>query len=125
LPKEKVLCTGDFVYSSLSYMGDGYIDEWDDTLEKLKSIDFDVILPGHGGPMRTKEKIDHFQAYLRDLWSKAADMKRKGMSSEDVAKKIDLTVHKKNYPEITGPGADILAIERIYQLIESRDKTRN
>jgi cyclase len=125
LPKEKILCTGDFIYSSPSYMGDGYVDEWDDTLEKLKSIDFDIILPGHGNPMRTKEKIEHFQAYLRDLWSKTVDMKRKGLSAEEAAKKIDLTAHRKNYPEITGPGEDILAIERIYQLLESRDKTSN
>jgi hypothetical protein len=40
-------------------MGDGYIDVWDDTLEELKSIDFDIILPGHGGPLSTKEKTDH------------------------------------------------------------------
>ncbi len=123
LPEEKVLCTGDFLGPSLSYtyMGDAYLDEWDDTLEKLKSIDFEVILPGHGAPMRTGEKIDHFQAYLRDLWQKTVNMRARGATADEVAEKIDLTIHSKNYPQITGPGAEILAVERIYQLLELRE----
>ncbi len=125
LPKEKILCTGDFLGPSLSYMGDGYVDEWDDTLERLKSIDFDVILPGHGAPMRTGEKIEHFQAYLRDLWNKTVDMREKGASADEVAQKIDLTIHRKNYPQITGAGADKLAVERIYELLEFRENSGN
>lgn len=121
LPKEKVLCTGDFLTPSLSYMGDAYVDEWDDTLEKLKSIDFEIILPGHRAPMKTGEKIDHFQAYLRDLWQKTVVMRAKGATADEVAEKIDLTIHSKNYPRITEPGADKLAIERIYQLLELRE----
>jgi hypothetical protein len=103
LPKEKVLCTGDFGGPFLTYMGDGYIDEWDDTLEKLKSIDFDIILPGHGNPMRTAEKIEHFQAYLRDLWNKTAGMKRKGASAEEVANKNRLNRSQEELPRYNGP----------------------
>jgi len=125
LPKEKILCTGDFLCPFLSYMGDGYLDEWDDTLEKLKSIDFEVILPGHGDPMRTGEKIGQFQAFLRDLWQKTVELRDKGYSADEVAEKIDLTAHAKDYPQITGPGADKLAIERIYQLLELREKARS
>jgi cyclase len=125
LPKEKIICTGDFLAPYISYMGDGYADEWIKTLENLKSIDFTVILPGHGEPMKTKDKIGHFQAYLRDLWDKTIDMRAKGASAEEVAAKIDLTVHSKNYPEITGPGVDIRSVKRIYQLLESRQNTRN
>ena len=103
-------------------MGDAYVDEWDDTLEKLKSIDFEFILPGHGTPMKTGEKIDHFQAYLRDLWQKTINMRAKGASAAEVAETIDLTGHRNNYPQITEPGADLLAVERIYQLLELREQ---
>lgn len=121
LPKEKILCTGDFLAPFLSYMGDAYVDEWDDTLEKLKSIDFEFILPGHGAPMKTGEKIDHFQAYLRDLWQKTKSMRAGGASAAEVAETIDLTGHRNNYPQITEPGADLLAVERIYELLELRE----
>ena len=125
LPKEKILCTGDFLCPQVSYMGDGYVDEWIKTLEKLKSIDFKIILPGHGSPMRTGEKIGYFQAYLRDLWDKTVEMRAKGISAEEAATKIDLTAHKKNYPEITGPGVDKRAIQRIYQLLDERENARD
>jgi cyclase len=124
LPKEKILCTGDFLCPHVSYMGDGYIDEWINTLEKLKTIDFKVILPGHGEPMNTGEKIGQFQAYLRDLWDKTIAMRAKGATAEEVAAKIDLTAHRKNYPEITGSGVDLRAVKRIYQLLESREEAR-
>ena len=119
LPKEKILCTGDFLCPEVSYMGDGYIDEWIKTLEKLKTIDFRVILPGHGEPMKTGEKIGQFQAYLKDLWDKTVAMRAKGAAPEEVAAKIDLSAHRKNYPEITTPGVDLRAVRRIYQLLKN------
>jgi cyclase len=125
LPEEKILCTGDFLAPRVSYMGDAYVDEWIKTLEKLKSIDFKVILPGHGEPMTTGEKIGYFQAFLSDLWDKTVEMRAKGISAEDVAAKIDLTSHKKNYPEIPGPGFDTRAIRRIYQLLDARENAGN
>ena len=125
LPKEQILCTGDFFTPYISYMGDAFVDEWIKTLEKLKSIDFKVILPGHGEPMKTSEEIGHFQAYLKDMWDKTIDMKLKGASVEEASAKIDLTAHKKNYPEITGPGVDLRAVKRIYQLLESRKNAQH
>ena len=49
-------------------MIDGYVNEWPDALERLKPIDFVDVIPGHGDPFKGKERIDWFQAYLRDLW---------------------------------------------------------
>jgi len=74
--------------------------------------------------MQTGEKIGQFQAYLRDLWDKTIAMRAHGASAEEVAAKLDLTVHKKNYPEITGLGVDVRAVKRIYQLLESRENVR-
>src|SRR5262249_13366956 len=48
LPKERLVCTGDLMESVVSYMGDSYPEEWIATLEKLKTLDFDTVLPGHG-----------------------------------------------------------------------------
>jgi cyclase len=58
--------TDGMLYPGLFYMGDGHVDEWPPTLEALKALDFDVLLPGHGAPARSREIITHFQAYLTD-----------------------------------------------------------
>lgn len=121
LPKEKVLCSGDLFIGSLGFMGDGYVDEWIASLEELKKLDFETVIPGHGevllGGAMAKERIGFVQAYLRDLWSQAKTMKERGISAGDAAKQIDLTAHKAHFPQITGVGADARAVSRIYDVL--------
>lgn len=118
LPQERMVFTGDLMLPGLSYMGDSFPQEWPATLEQLKSLDFDIILPGHGAPLQGKEKIDHFQAYLGDLWQKTEAMKARGLTAEETAAQIDMTNHADNYAQIRGPGADVRAIRRIYTLLD-------
>ncbi len=122
LPREKVVATGDLLTAGLSYMGDGYLDEWADTLEALKSLDFEVVLPGHGQAFREREKIDWFQAYLRDLSPKIAKMHADGVGAADAAKQIDMTRHAAHFPTITGPGVHPHAVERAYALLEGTEQ---
>lgn len=117
LPQDKIAFTGDMMLPGLSYMGDAHVDEWPATLEGLKTLDFDTWLPGHGPVMRTRDPIDHFQAYLTDLWEKTAAMQRRGVSADDAATQIDMTNHQANYAQLRGPGVDPRAIRRIYQLL--------
>lgn len=122
LPNERLVFTGDLMYSALSYMGDGFVDEWPDTLEGLKALDFDLILPGHGDPVQGKEHIGHFQAFLRDLWQRVAALRSQELTAEQTSERVDMTDHSANYPEITGPGFDIRAIERMYQRMDARSE---
>jgi len=122
LPLEKVVATGDLMTAGLSYMGDGYLEEWADTLEELKSLDFEVVLPGHGQAFREREKIDYFQAYLRDLSKKIAKMRADGVSAKDAAQQIDMTSHAAHFPTITGPGVHPHAVERAYALLEGAEQ---
>lgn len=103
----------------LAYMGDGHVDEWPDSLEGLKALDFDIWLPGHGPVMRDRQPIENFQIYLRDLWSKTQAMHRQGVSWEQAAQSLDMTNHSDNYAQIRGPGVDPRAIRRIYELLEN------
>ncbi len=83
LPQERVVATGDLLTGGLGYLGNAYLKEWADTLEEVKNLDFDVVLPGHGTAFEDIEKIDHFQAYLRDLWTKIVAKHEAGVSEEE------------------------------------------
>ena len=120
LPQEKVAFTGDMMLPGLAYMGDGHVDEWPASLEGLKALDFDAWLPGHGPIMRSKQPIENFQAYLRDLWDKTAAMHSRGADWEQASREIDMSNHADNYAQIRGPGIDPRAIRRIYQLLDER-----
>ncbi|MCH2356579.1 MAG: MBL fold metallo-hydrolase [Pseudomonadales bacterium] len=115
LPQEKVVFTGDMMLPGLAYMGDGHVDEWPASLEGLKTLDFDIWLPGHGPVMRTRDPIDNFQAYLRDLWDKASALHRRGVSAEEAAQQLDMT----NHSMVRAVGVDPRAIRRIYALLSN------
>ncbi len=120
LPRERVVCTGDLLTAGLSYMGDGYVDEWIATLEELKKLDFETVIPGHGEVYTGKQRIDYFQAYLRDLWSQVSALKHQKVPAEEAAKRVDLTSHKQFLPQIQGPGVDPRAVVRIYEVLDER-----
>jgi len=118
LPRERVVATGDLMESVISYLGDSYPQDWIATLEKLKALDFDTVLPGHGVPFKGKEKITAFQQYLRDLIAQTDTYRRQGLSAEDAAKKVDLTKHSTEFPQIRAVGVDAAATRRLYRLAE-------
>jgi cyclase len=120
LPKERVLCSGDLLVNGIANLIDGFVNEWPDTLEKLKPIDFVHVIPGHGEPFDGKERIDWFQAYMRDLWTQANTLHAQKLSVTDAAARVDMTAHKAHYPTITGPGLDARWMSRLYEVIERR-----
>jgi cyclase len=122
LPKERIVCTGDLMESRLAYMGDAFFDEWVTTLGELKKLDFATVLPGHGSPFHDKGLITAFQSYLTDVTNQVANLRKQGVSAEDAAKRVDLTSHQKDFPQITGPGADPRGVRRIYAWMDERGK---
>ena len=119
LPKEKIVMTGDMLTSALSNMSDAFVNEWVTTLDELKKLDFVTVLPGHGDAFTDRGKIDNFQAYLRDVWTEVSRLKQQGVSAEDASKRADLTKHREHFPTITGPGVPLIAVTRIYELLNA------
>ena len=104
LPKERIIATGDLLIEGPSYMGDAFFTEWIETIEALKNVDFDTVLPGHGRAFTGKAKLDHWQAYLRDFWSQAQKFHKAGVPWEEAAKQVDLRAQAANYPTIRAAG---------------------
>jgi len=116
LPKERIVCTGDLMESVVSYMGDSFPEDWIATLDRLKALDFDTVMPGHGVVFKGKTKIDAFQKYLRDVIMQTAALKKQGLTAEQAAQKIDVTKYRDELPSIRDVGIDPAGVRRIYQL---------
>ena len=110
--------------SRLAYMGDGVFDEWITTLEALKKLDFDTVLPGHGVPFHEKSLITAYQSYLKDLMTQVATLRKQGLSADQAAQKVDLTSHKADFPTIHGPGAEVRGVRRLYEYMDERAKSK-
>lgn len=117
LPEEKILFTGDMLLGGISYLGDGYVSEWADTLQRLKQLDFDLILPGHGPGFRDFERIDNVQAYYTDLTAEVVRLKGIGYSAEETAARADLRQHADTLG-VRDLGANLQAVQRMYDLID-------
>src|SRR4051794_118896 len=118
LPKERIVCTGDLMESVVSYMGDAFPEDWIATLDRLKALDFDTVMPGHGVVFHGKGKIEAFQKYLRDVITQTAALRKQGLSAEQAAQQIDVTSYREELPSIRGVGIDPAAVRRMYQLAD-------
>ncbi|NKC01319.1 MAG: MBL fold metallo-hydrolase [Pseudomonadales bacterium] len=118
-PEDKLVFTGDMAFGGPSFLGDGYVDEWPQTLENLKQLDFDIFVPGHGPPVTDLNRIDLVQTFYRDLWAKAAGMHADGIAAEDAAATIDLTNHAEI--PIAEVGTSLISIQRIYERLNDPD----
>jgi glyoxylase-like metal-dependent hydrolase (beta-lactamase superfamily II) len=129
LPQEKIVFTGDLLVAGPSFMGDAFVDEWIDTLDKLKEIPFETIAPGHGMPFTDRALIDQVQAYYRDLWDTVVSLRAEGVSALEAAMRVDLSAHQgtlgpylspmlpSGVPE---PGIYPAAVMRIYDVLDER-----
>jgi glyoxylase-like metal-dependent hydrolase (beta-lactamase superfamily II) len=123
LPKERIVCTGDLMEGSpkgpfVPYLGDAMFSQWITSLDDLKKLDFDTILPGHGAPFHEKSYITEVQAYLRDFITKVTALHNQGLSAEEAAAQVDLTSDKADFLNLNGPGADVRGVRRMYELLD-------
>ncbi|MBY0496664.1 MAG: MBL fold metallo-hydrolase [Cyanobacteria bacterium] len=119
LPKERIVCSGDLIEGGISYMGDGYFDEWVTTLEAMKQLDWAVCLPGHGRPFSDKAHVTALQSYLTDVIDQVARIRAQNVPAEEALKRLDLSAHEKNWLPRMRP-LDMRGMRRIYQWLEER-----
>ena len=122
LPAERVVFTGDFLLGApgsprLSFMGDGFVNEWPASLGRLKELDFDIIVPGHGQPFRDRGQIDLYQRYLRDLWGQVSKLRAEGLSAEEAADRVDMSQYESDYGARVRD-VDSRAVTRIYEVLQ-------
>ena len=115
LPREKAVITGDLLTASTSNMSDSYPAEWAATLDELKKLDFDTVIPGHGEAFTDTAKIDYFAAYMRDVWTAVSELKKQRLPAAEAAKRADLSKHKERFPN---PAVPLIGVQRIYALID-------
>ena len=121
LPKERVIVTGDFWEGDRTgALNFGFHDEWADNLEKLKGLDFEHVIAGHGDPFTGKETIDYFQAFLRDLWRQAKALHEQKVPVAEAARRIDLTAHKPHFDNFVKPGIPEATAARLYQVLDQK-----
>jgi len=73
LPEERTLFSGDLVANgAAAYGGDGHFKDWRATLERLRELRPEALVPGRGDPLIGAEEVDRgisgTQQFLADLY---------------------------------------------------------
>jgi len=123
VPSERAAAVGDILFKSMvGWQGDAFPNEHPETLDALKALDVDLVLPGHGDHIQGRAAIDtaiaNMQGYLREEWRQVAAAKQQGATPEDALKKVDLTAFAGAYGQGTLPS--LPAVRRIYDVIDGK-----
>jgi cyclase len=111
LPAEKIVLTGDVLESGVPIMRSAYPVQWLGVLESIGKLDWNTVIPGHGGVQRNRETLTGFSAYLQDLVAGVKEAVANGMTVDEAVKSVDLSRYAK-MPDYADRNAD--AIRRTY-----------
>jgi glyoxylase-like metal-dependent hydrolase (beta-lactamase superfamily II) len=90
VPHERVLFAGDLAFiGSTPLVWEGSLLNWIATVERLLSLDPQVIVPGHG-PVTDAEGLRAMASYLRHVVTEGGKLKDAGLSPLDAAREFDL-----------------------------------
>jgi len=89
VPSQRVLFSGDLVeYEAGIYTGDAHLEEWPQTLERLRSLKPRALVPGRGPALTTpaacEKAIRYTQEFVRGLYEAAQQGVREQKSLKDV-----------------------------------------
>ena len=123
VPSERAAATGDIVFKSMvGWQGDAFPNEHPATIEGLKPLNLDLLLPGHGdhvqGNAAITTTIANMQSYLRDEFTQVSEAKKKGLSADDALKQLNFSAHQAAYGQGVTP--TLAAVRRIYDIIDGK-----
>jgi cyclase len=121
LPDARVLLSGDLLFvERYPFIGDADIPDLIAALERLRSFDAEIIVPGHGPPCG-EAQIEDMLAYIHGTWSRTVDHLVQGHSADEAAADPDYPryaegaaerYHEINiramYAQLAGEGACLL-----------------
>jgi len=116
-PAERALFAVDFIpVKSVAWknMTDAYIPDWMNAIARVEAMDFDILVPGHGG-LGTKADATAFRGYMEILYAAVLKGAREGKSLEAMQQSIRLEKYKDWYNHDTQLA---LNIEGMYNQIK-------
>ena len=90
IPEEGVVFTGDTIFNECqTWLMTSDIDGWLTALERIRTLDFDYLVPGHG-PVTDRSALDDQRAILLEWQAGVAAAVAEGLSREETQKRVDL-----------------------------------
>lgn len=91
VPEERVVFTGDTVFSECqTWLMTSDVDQWIAALDRVRSLDVDHVIPGHG-PVTTTEYLDTQRAVLLEWKAAVAAAVAEGWSRAETVERVNFS----------------------------------
>jgi cyclase len=101
VPEERVVFTGDTIFSECqTWLMTSNVDQWLESLERIRQLDVDTLVPGHG-PVTTLQYIETQRSVLLEWKSAVAAAVAKGWSRDETIARVRFD---ERYPVDVGQG---------------------
>ena len=88
VPEERVVFTGDTIFSECqTWLMTSNVDQWLEALERIRALDVDTVVPGHG-PVQTLDYVQRQRAVLLTWKAAVAEAVAKGWSREETVARV-------------------------------------
>ena len=78
------------ILGSTPFIADGFPKAWPKTIESVGRLEFDYVLPGHGGVQRGRQQMVDLRDYIAELTERVENGKKAGLGVQDLQKQISL-----------------------------------
>jgi cyclase len=90
LPAQRIVAAGDLVVRPTPYGFGSHPAEWAETLRRVKALDYEILIPGHGELQRDADYLDLLIETLESVAAQAAAMVEEGIDEEEAVNRLDL-----------------------------------
>jgi len=91
LPKQRIVATGDTVVAPIPFGANTYPSEWIRVLERIRALDFSIMIPGHGQPSKDTERVDRLISMLKHIRAQVSPFAGNDTPASEIISKLDLT----------------------------------
>jgi glyoxylase-like metal-dependent hydrolase (beta-lactamase superfamily II) len=122
VPESKTLYSGDILFiGTTPAMWSGPVENWLSALDRILSMDVDIIVPGHG-PITDKDGVRQVEVYLKYINTHVCERYSTGMSPTDAAYDIVLSNEFAQQPfaDWNSPERIMLNVHTMYRHLQGR-----
>lgn len=97
LPEEKIVASGDIVVLPTPYGFGSYPKQWVETLQQLKNLGYEILIPGHGPLQTDTAYVDLLMETMTLIYEQIEPMVAAGLSLEEVREQMDFSAVEERF----------------------------
>ncbi|HRD45506.1 MAG TPA: MBL fold metallo-hydrolase [Caulobacter sp.] len=93
LPSQRIMITGDILVAPIPYGYGGYPSDWLRVLKAIRGFGAEVLVPGHGAPMRNDRHLLRVGAAIESVRDQTLRLAGQGLDQKAVRAGLKMDVH--------------------------------